>query len=154
MQGLLRCRPRGHKVHRAIIREALFRESPPGIIFAPRRRPAVIVWLHTADQIRLPSAVHEPQFPCTPGHGTGIMWFAMGDEHHAMALLSKNNGCGIFSALLIFPGNRSEPLHHRSPPSLYLIYTKACPSLCRPRNSAAYCLRCHRLLCPLLYVCR
>jgi hypothetical protein len=111
------CPAVSHEAHGAVIREALFRVSPPGVIFAPRRRAAVLLRLHTADHIRLASAVREPQFPRTSVHRTPIMRFAIGDAHDAFALVFQHRGRGIFSVLLRLLGNESGPMRHLHAPS-------------------------------------
>lgn len=73
---------------------------PPGIIFAPRGRPAVLMRLHTADQIRLASPVQEAQRAPTPDDRIRIMGFAIGNEHDTFSLLFKNCGGRIFSPML------------------------------------------------------
>jgi hypothetical protein len=73
---------------------------PPGIIFAPRGRPAVLLRLHTADQRRLASPVQEAQRAPAPGDRTRIVGFAIGNEHNTFSLLFKNRRGRIFSPML------------------------------------------------------
>ena len=72
-QGLLQ----GQEAEWAVIRDLLRGTPPPGIIFAPRRTPAVLLRLHTANQIRRPSLVQEQQCTATALDGTRIMWFSI-----------------------------------------------------------------------------
>jgi hypothetical protein len=58
---------------RAAIRTPLCGLPPPGIIFAPGRWSPVLVWLQTADHIRLASPMQEKQGAPAPGDRTGIM---------------------------------------------------------------------------------
>jgi hypothetical protein len=60
----------------------------------------VLVRLQTADHIRLASPVQEAQRATAPCDGTGIMGFAIGEEHDALAQLCANREGRIFSAML------------------------------------------------------
>jgi hypothetical protein len=82
------------------IRALLVGMAPPCIIFAPGRRPAVLVRLQTADHIRLPSPVQEEQGTPAPGHWARIMRFAMGEQEEPLALLCPYHRQRLFSALL------------------------------------------------------
>jgi hypothetical protein len=73
---------------------------PPGIIFAPRGRPAVLLRLHTADQIRLASPMQEAQHAPAPDDRTWIMGFAIGNEHTTVSLLFKYRRGRNFSLML------------------------------------------------------
>jgi hypothetical protein len=60
--------------------------APPRVIFAPGRRPAVLVRLHTADHIRLASPVQKEQGAPAPGHRARIMRFAVCQQEEPLAL--------------------------------------------------------------------
>jgi hypothetical protein len=60
----------------------------------------VLLWLHTADHIRLASPMREPQFPRTALHGTRIMRLAMFQEEDAVAVRCADDRQRVFSALL------------------------------------------------------
>jgi hypothetical protein len=77
---------------------------PPCVIFPPRRRPAVIVWLQTADHIRQTSTVQEEQGATAAFDRARIMRFTMFNEEYAVSLIFTYNRLGIFSDLL----------HHKS----------------------------------------
>ena len=66
-----------HEVERAIIRAQLLCVPPPGVIFAPGGRSAVLVRLQTADHIRLASLVQKAQRTTAPIHRAGIMRFSI-----------------------------------------------------------------------------
>ena len=72
---------------RAPVEALLVRLPPPRVIFAPRGRPPMLVWLHTADHIGLASPVQEAQGAPAPGHRARIMRFAMGEQEGSLALL-------------------------------------------------------------------
>jgi hypothetical protein len=74
--------------------------SPPCVIFPPRRRPAVIVWLQTADDIRQTSTVQEEQGTTAAFDRARIMWFTVLNKEYAISLIFTHNRLGIFSDLL------------------------------------------------------
>jgi hypothetical protein len=74
------------KAYRAAIRALLRGMSPPGIIFAPGRRPAMLVRLQTADHIRLASPMQEEQGAVAPGDRTRIMGFPVCEQVAVVAL--------------------------------------------------------------------
>jgi hypothetical protein len=74
--------------------------SPPCVIFAPRRRPAVMVWLQTADHIRQTSTVQEEQGTTAAFDRARIMRFTVRNKEYAISLIFTHNRLGIFSDLL------------------------------------------------------
>jgi hypothetical protein len=69
-------------------------------MFPPRRRPAVIVWLQTADHIRQTSTVQEEQGTTAAFDRARIMWFTVLNKEYAISLIFPHNRLGIFSDLL------------------------------------------------------
>ena len=78
--------------------------SPPCVIFPPRRRPAVIVRLQTADHIRRASTMQEEQSATAAFDRARIMRFTVFNKEYAVSLIFAHNRLGIFSDLL----------HHKS----------------------------------------
>jgi hypothetical protein len=83
----------------------------------------VLVRLQTADQIRLASLVQEEQGATASSDWTGIMRFAMGEEHDALALHFSHGGRRIFSVMRRFGQQprlapSDDPWPHKGLPSL------------------------------------
>jgi hypothetical protein len=97
------CRPCYPEAYRAAVGALLVGMPPPGVIFAPGRRPTVLIWLHTADHIRLPSPVQEAEGAPAAGDWTRIMRFPVGEQEDTVALLFAYHRRGVFSSLLEAP---------------------------------------------------
>ena len=80
-------RPRCPEAYHAVVRALLVRMPPPGVIIAPGRRPAVLMWLQTADHIGRPSPVQETEGAPAAGDRTRIMRFAVFNQEDSVALL-------------------------------------------------------------------
>ena len=73
---------------------------PPGVIFAPGRPPAVLIWLQTADHIGGASPVQEAQGASAAGDRTWILRFTVGEQDDPVALCFAHRRRGVFSVLL------------------------------------------------------
>ena len=93
------CRPCGAEANRARVGALLVRLPPPRVIFAPRGRPPMLVWLQTADHKRGASPVQEAEGAAAAGDRTGILRFPMGQQAAPIALRFVHHRRGIFSAL-------------------------------------------------------
>src|SRR5437764_70302 len=93
-------RPLSPVAYRAFIRALLLALPPPYVIFAPGRRPAVLVRLQTAAHIRLPSTVQEEQGATAPCDRTRIVRFTVCEQVEAVALRFAHHRRRIFSVLL------------------------------------------------------
>jgi len=93
-------RPGCPEVDRTGVRALLLAPPPPGGIFAPGRRPAVLLRLHTADHIRRASPVQEEQSAPTACDWARIMGFTVGKQEDAVTLLCTHHRQRIFSCML------------------------------------------------------
>ena len=64
----------------------------------------MLVWLHTADHIRLASPVQEAEGAPAAGDRTGILRFPVGEQEAPIALRFVHHRRGIFSAPLCHQG--------------------------------------------------
>ena len=97
--------PLSSEADRAAIRALLRGMPPPGIIFAPRRRPPVLVRLQTAAHIRLTSTVQEEQGAMAPCDRARIVRFTVCEQVEAVFLRFAHRRRGIFLLCcnIIFP---------------------------------------------------
>src|SRR5438094_10152618 len=70
----------------------------------------MLVWLHTADHIRLASPVQEAEGAPAAGDRTGILRFPVGEQEAPMALRFPHHRREVVSALLYVPHPRMPSL--------------------------------------------